>query len=208
MLEQQKQECQQINVERVKGLLDGKEMYALSHMYLAWAHAETNLGLDQRCRLLDLARQWRTTADICGGDWKATELYDSPELLKFMAGLAVENATLTGGSADPFEPSCPEVDVFLALLTAKSVEILQESHDPTLLRAELLRQAESAGYWHPINGIRQQTPELFVQDLLEDNPSAALWAREARWWVLPDGIQEEHQLLDSFDPVPFGCNSI
>lgn len=208
MLEQHRHECQQINVERVKGLLDGEEMYALAYMYLAWAHAETHLGLDRRGRLLYLAREWRTTADACGGDWKATELNDPPQLLKFMAGLAVENAALAGGSGDPFEPSCPDVDVFLALLAANSVELLQESHDPALLRAELLRQAESAGYWHPMNGIRQQTPELFVQDLLEDNPSAALWAREARWWVLPDAIQEELQLLDAFDPVPFGCNSI
>lgn len=208
MLEQHGHECQQINVDRVKGLLDGEEMYALSHMYLAWAHARTHLGLDQRGRLLSLAREWRTAADICGGDWQATELNDPAQLLKFMAGLATENAALAAGSGDPFEPSFPEVDVFLAILAANSAEILQESDDPALLRAELLRQAESGGYWHPMNGIRHQTPELFVQDLLEDNPSAALWAREARWWVLPDAIQEEHQLLDALDPVPFGCNSI
>lgn len=208
MLELHRHECQQINVERVKGLLDGEEMYALSHMYLAWAHVETNLGLDRRCRLLYLAREWRTTAEVCGGDWKATEPNIPPQLLKFMASLAVENAALASGSVYPFEPSCPASDTFLALLAAISVEILHESDDPALLRAELLGRAESAGYWHPTNGIRQQTPELFVQDVLEDNPLAALWAREARWWMLPDAIQEEHQLLDAFDPVPFGCNSI
>ena len=207
MLEQYGHECQQINLDLVKGLLDGEEMYALSHMYLAWAHAETHLGLDRRYRLLYLAREWRATADACGGDWKATELSDPPQLLKFVAGVAVEDAVLAG-NGDPFEPSFPEVDAFLAVLAAVSAEKLKESDDPALLRAGLLRRAESAGYWHSMNGILQQTPELFVQDLLEDNPSAALWAREARWWVLTDSVQEEHQLLDALDPVPFGCNSI
>lgn len=197
-----------INIDRMRELLDGEEMYALAHLFLAWAHTKTDLDSDRRGRLLDLAREWRTIADECGSDWKATGLNDLPQLLKFVAGLALEDIPILSIDGEPVEPGHPAIDVFLTLLAGKAAELLKESDDPALLRAELLQRAESAGYWHSMNGIRQQTPELFALDLLEDNPIAALWAREARWWICPDAIQEEDGLLYALDPVPFGCNSI
>jgi hypothetical protein len=207
MTDQSEPPTARLDADYVKSILDGADMYALSDLLISWADNEFGLDPEQRDRLSLLAGDYRIVADQCGRDWKASGNTDSPNVLKFLVELAA-NKALESNSADEDDLGYTDVEVFLANLAAKMIEILNESEAPHLLRSELLRSAESAGYWHYNNGIRGHSHEIFAHDLLADNPIAALWAREARKWVIPDNIADECQLLHALDPISPGFNSI
>lgn len=85
----------------------------------------------------------------------------------------------------------------LSQLATRMEAVISKDSDPQSLMSQLLEQAESAGLLDAQGGIRSDSPSLFVQDLITDNPRALEWAQQAREWLKPLQINDRLQLLDA-----------
>lgn len=90
-----------------------------------------------------------------------------------------------------------ETDKLLSQFGERMEALLNRERDPSQLMSEILAASEAAGITDAPGGIRHDSPALFVQDLLTDNPAAFEWMQTAREWISPLKISSPSQLLDA-----------